>query len=189
MRYTLCRVISRTQVSDPMIRFFPRSSFIELNPVMMAIVWAVLSVFVCIIGSFNDFVRHQVFFSRDDPIAEMHHQPDLVEEPSLSQWFGSSLHLSAVFLLIGIGMSIGREMHWSWSGISAIALLAFAGEVLRVFEMRDRPIRELLGERILGSILVLYGYLPLLNLESCIPRNLLQSVMLCLSCSSKPSTE
>lgn len=112
---------------------------------MLAIYTAIASVFIAAVGSVAHIVRHQIIVDLNDPRADVLRRLDIVEEPSLSQWFSSSLHLSAAFLTVGIGLSVGRRMFWRWIGLSALFTYASIDEAIMVHEMMDRPVREFLG--------------------------------------------
>ena len=121
------------------------ASSVSVNPRQLSVVLAVLALVIVLSGSAAHIVRHQVIADLDDPRADVLRRLDIVEEPSLSQWFSSSLHLTVSFLTLGIGLSIGREMKLRWMGLAALFCYASIDEAIMLHEMMDRPTKELLG--------------------------------------------
>ncbi|MFN3193531.1 MAG: hypothetical protein ACE361_23665 [Aureliella sp.] len=121
------------------------SSEIRVSAKHLASTLTFLSVLIVIVGGIAHISRHQIIGDLDDPIADMLRRLDIVEEPSLSQWFSSTLHLIVAMLCLGIGLSIGRLMKWRWIGLSAIFCFASIDEAIMIHEMMDRPTREWLG--------------------------------------------
>lgn len=118
---------------------------ISIRPVKLATSLAIVSVFIAAIGAIAHIVRHQVIVNLNDPRADLLRRLDIVEEPSLSQWYSSALHLSAAFLTVGIAVSLGRRMFWRWIGLSVLFTYASMDEAIMIHEMMDRPVREYFG--------------------------------------------
>ena len=123
----------------------PAHAQISIRPAKLAILLAIASVLIATVSSLAHIVRHHIIIDLDDPRADVLRRLDIVEEPSLTQWFSSSLHLSTALLTVGIALSVGHRMFWRWIGLSVLFTYASIDEAVMLHELMDRPVREYFG--------------------------------------------
>ncbi len=100
---------------------------------------------VCV-GSFAHYVKHQVVEDTDSPLFSLLSRFDIVNEPSLLQWYASSLHLVCCSLLAVCAVKASdRWLAWRWLGLAVVFLFASIDEAIMLHEMLDNPTRQLLG--------------------------------------------
>ncbi len=116
---------------------------IRRSTVVMALLVANVLVVAC--GSVAHLVRHLWIADIDSPLSHLLGRIDLVEEPSLAQWYSASLHLCISLINAGIAVSFRGKLFVGWMGLALLFLFTSIDEAVMIHEMLDRPTREAFG--------------------------------------------
>ncbi len=116
---------------------------LHISPNKIAIALLTIAALIVVVGGLAHVFRHQFIINLDDPRDAILRRFDLVVEPSLLQWFSSSLHLLVSLASFVIARSLGSSTDIRWLGLSAIFLLASVDESIMIHELMDRLMREL----------------------------------------------
>ncbi|MEM7314161.1 MAG: hypothetical protein AAF497_13520, partial [Planctomycetota bacterium] len=117
-----------------------------LSPSMVGRAALIIAATIVLVGSVAHVAKHQWIENVDSPIISLLNRFDIVNEPSLIQWYSSSLHLTCSFLLLASAYtSKNRWFAVRWLGLAVIFLIASIDEAVMIHEMMDAPTRRLLN--------------------------------------------
>lgn len=103
------------------------------------------SLLVIAVGTVAHLIRHLWIADEANALSHMLGRLDLVEEPSLNQWFSSSLHLIISSINFLIAFTFRGKLMVRWLGLSLLFLITSMDEAIMIHEMLDRPTKEAFG--------------------------------------------